>query len=120
MSLEFVMLPEFDRELKKLRKKYKTLDDDLENFKKILKASLPAPPGTFRIANLGKGVDDPIYKVKHFRCRALKGKGNRSGIRVIYAYEESIDKITFIEIYHKNMKENEDRERILKYFAGEK
>ena len=56
-----------------------------------------------------------IYKAKKFACRSLKGKGVQSGIRVIYAYFEKEDKIELIEIYYKGDKENEDRERILKY-----
>jgi hypothetical protein len=43
--------------------------------------------------------------------------GVQSGIRVIYAYFEEKDKIELIEIYYKGDKENEDRERILKYYA---
>jgi len=74
-------------------------------------------PGTFRISGLGEEVKVPIYKLKHFRCKSLKGKGSRSGIRVIYAYQQDKDKVTLIEVYHKNKQENENRERILKYFA---
>jgi mRNA-degrading endonuclease RelE of RelBE toxin-antitoxin system len=83
-----------------------------------LEATLPNHlNGTFQISDLGQDVKVPVYKVKHFRCKALKGKGVKSGIRVIYAYEEYKDMVTLIEIYHKNKKENEDRDRILKYFT---
>jgi len=35
-----------------------------------------------------------------FSCKSLKGKGVRSGIRIIYAYYEEEDIIEFIEIYY--------------------
>jgi hypothetical protein len=37
-------------------------------------------------------------------------------LRLIYAYFKEEERIVFIEIYHKNDKENEDRVRILEYF----
>jgi mRNA-degrading endonuclease RelE of RelBE toxin-antitoxin system len=118
---EIVNLPEFERDLKKLSKKYRSLEDDLQNFistalylyhkKDINTCEL------YRIPDLKLGTDNPkIFKARKFACRSLKGTGSRSGIRVIYAYFEDIDRIEFIEIYHKNDKELEDRERILKYY----
>jgi len=53
-----------------------------------------------------------IIKVKKIVCKALKGSGVNSGLRLIYAHFEKEQRITFIELYHKNDKENEDRERI--------
>ncbi|OGS21066.1 MAG: hypothetical protein A2252_04010 [Elusimicrobia bacterium RIFOXYA2_FULL_39_19] len=58
-----------------------------------------------------------IYKAKKFACRALKGSGANSGIRVIYAYDEAQDKIELIEIYFKGDKENEDKQRINKIYG---
>ena len=43
------------------------------------------------IAIIDAGTE--IYKVKHFRCKALS-KGSRSGIRVIYAYFPDNPKVT--------------------------
>jgi len=56
-----------------------------------------------------------IYKLKKFACKSLKGRGVKSGIRVIYAYHITSSKIEFIEIYFKGEKENENRERIKEY-----
>jgi len=47
----------------------------------------------------------------------LKGKGAHSGIRLIYAFFEDSGTIDLIEIYYKGDKENEDRERVRKYFG---
>ncbi len=42
-----------------------------------------------------------IYKLKKFSCKALKGKGNRSGIRIIYAFYPEKFEVEFLEIYFK-------------------
>lgn len=112
---------EFSKDLKKLIKKYRSLEEDLEIF---IKAQLFAfhklqidNHGLFPINNLG--INSPsVYKAKKFACKALKGRGVQSGIRVIYAYILENDEIYLIEIYSKNDKENEDQERIKGLFAS--
>jgi len=114
-------VPEFDKDLKKLTKKYRSLPEDLAIFLKAMTAGFPEPlPGTVRISGLGSQVTIPVYKVRHFRCKTLLGKGSRSGIRVIYAHHrvDGADKVLFIEIYCKSDRENEDRARIFQYLQG--
>ena len=116
---EIVYLKEFETDLKKLKKKWKTLPDDLHTFVKrqlnLFHKHNIDNHSVLRISNLG--IDYPkIYKAKKFACRSLKGKGANTGIRVIYAYFEDKDQIEFIEIYYKGDKENEDRERINRYY----
>jgi hypothetical protein len=53
-----------------------------------------------------------FIKVKEIVCSALSGIGVNSGLRLIYAHFPEKQKITFSELYHKNDKENEDRNRI--------
>jgi mRNA-degrading endonuclease RelE of RelBE toxin-antitoxin system len=108
-------LPEFDKDLKKLLKRFKTLEDDLETFIKTelnLYHKLNIDNnGIFEISGLG--IENPrIYKAKKFACKSLKGKGVKSGIRVIYAYYDEIDSIELVEMYYKGDKANEDRNRI--------
>lgn len=118
---EVVRLPEFEKDIRKLCKKYRTIEDDLEN---LINTALYLfhkqridIHGIVQIAELG--IQHPkIYKVKSFACRSLKGKGVRSGIRVIYAYFEDLDKIELIEIYYKGDKENENKERILRCYGA--
>ncbi|MEW6455329.1 MAG: hypothetical protein AB1410_01265 [Acidobacteriota bacterium] len=117
---EVSFLPEFEKDMKKLLKRFKTLEDDLKNFIKTelnLYHKLKRDnKGIFQIQGLQ--IKSPkIYKAKKFTCRSLKGKGVQSGIRVVYAYFEEKDKIELIEIYYKGDKENEDRNRILKYYG---
>ena len=113
--MTFEELTEFKRDLKKLLKKYRTLNDDLFEVKVILKKKPEArPPFSFRIDNLG--LETCVIKVKKIACRALKGRGVNSGLRLIYAHFTEEDKIIFIELYHKNDKKNEDRQRIIDNF----
>ncbi len=113
--MTFDELLEFNKDLKNLLKKYRTLNEDLEVVKKVLEvAPQERPPFSFRIDNLG--LETCVIKVKKIACKALKGRGVNSGLRLIYAHFEAEQKITFIEIYHKNDKENEDKQRIIKNF----
>jgi hypothetical protein len=112
-------LAEFERDFRKLAKKFRTLDEDLETFianqLKLTHKLNVDNKGVVRISDLG--IEYPlIYKARKFTCKSLKGKGAASGIRVIYAYFEREDVIEFIEIYYKSNKENEDRDRILRYY----
>lgn len=113
--MTFDELPEFKKDLKNLLKKYRTLNDDLAEVKTILKKKPEErPPFSFRIDNLG--VETCIIKVKKIACKALKGRGVNSGLRLIYAHFPDEEKITFIELYHKSDKENEDKKRITENF----
>lgn len=113
--MTFDELTEFEKDLKSLLKKYRTLNDDLDVVKQVLAVAPDArPPFSFRIDNLG--LETCVIKVKKIACKALKGRGVNSGLRLIYAYFESEAKIVFVELYHKNDKENENKQRILKNF----
>ena len=105
--MTFEELTEFRKDLKNLLKKYRTLNDDLDVVKQVLAAIPEArPPFSFRIDNLG--LETCVIKVKKIACKALKGCGVNSGLRLIYAYFEREAKIVFVELYHKSDKENED------------
>ena len=113
--MTFDELAEFKKDLKNLLKKYRTLNDDLDVVKKVLEV-MPdeRSPFSFRIDNLD--LKTCIIKVKKIARKALKGRGVNSELRLVYAYFETEKKITFIELYHKNDKENEDRKRITDNF----
>ena len=122
--MEFSFLDEFNKEFKKLLRKYRTLEEDFELFKERVltyrengtgKFLFWRPPGIVRISNLG--IETEVYKVKHFTCKALKGPGSRSGIRIIYAYFPDEDKVEFVEIYFKERDDTDcDKERIKRYY----
>jgi mRNA-degrading endonuclease YafQ of YafQ-DinJ toxin-antitoxin module len=113
--MTFDELTAYQKDLKGLLKKYRTLNDDMDVVKKVLEVFPDErPPFSFRIDNLG--LETCVIKVKKIACKALKGRGVNSGLRLVYAHFEKEQRITFIELYHKNDKENEDRERIINNF----
>lgn len=110
----FVTLPEFDKDIKRLLKKYKSIEDDLVTIKSILEILPNArPPFSYMIDNLGVTV--PIIKIKKIASKSFPGKGVNSGLRLIYTYNSVDQKIILLEIYHKNEKEIADKKRILNY-----
>ena len=114
--MNFKNAREFEKDFKKLSKKFKTLDSDLIEFKKVLSES---PLGIGKHFNVITKTGF-VYIVKaRFFCRSLKKKD----LRIIYAYIENyqtieIISIEFIEIYFKGNKENEDRERVKNYLKN--
>jgi len=108
----------FQKDLKRLLRKFQTLEEDLETAKRNAIE-------LYHLKNINNRSVFPIqgfcteeiqvYKIKKFACKALKGRGSKSGIRVIYAFYCQSCKVDFIEIYFKGEKENEDRERIKEY-----
>lgn len=114
-KIQFEELLEFKKDLKQLIKKFRTLNEDLAVVKQDLNDEPgESPPFSYRINGLG--IETCVIKVKKIACKALKGRGVNSGLRLIYAYFESERKIILVELYHKNDKENEDRQRILSNF----
>ena len=110
--MNFDELPEFVREFDRLAKRYRSLPDDLEEFKRVLSVR---PLGTGKHFNTITQQGN-IYVIKaRLFCRYLKG----SSLRIIYAYHAIIPKVECIEIYFKGEKENEDRERIKEYLKNQ-
>ncbi len=109
--MQFAEVPEFSKDFKKLYKKYKSLQDDLELRKKVL-ALFPAGRGNDVDQIPGLKIKSKIYKAR-LMCRALK----RESLRLIYCYEEEAQKITLIEMYFKGNQTVESRDRIFKYFS---
>lgn len=109
--MNFDELPEFQKELKRLGKKYKSLSDDLQEFRNVISA---VPLGNSKHFNvITKTEFLHIIKARLF-CRYLKG----TSLRIVYAYHVAASKVDFIEIYFKGEKENEDRERIKEYLKN--
>ncbi|NMB39766.1 MAG: hypothetical protein GYA00_00035 [Parcubacteria group bacterium] len=109
--MNFKELPEFQKEIKRYSKRYKSLFDDLEQFCDVVSVS---PLGNSRHFNIIT-QNDILFIVKaRLFCRYLKG----SSLRIIYAYFKEDQQIEFIELYFKGDKENEDRNRIKNYLKS--
>jgi len=110
-------VPEFEKDLKTLVRRFTSLEEDLQIFIKVaMNAFHKQNVDSRAILQIPElGIHSPkIYKARKFACKALKGKGVQSGIRVIYAYHEEEDRIEFIEIYYRGDKASEDRARIVR------
>ncbi len=114
--MKFKSTIEFQKEFKRLFKKFRSLNEDLIEFKKVLSES---PLGIGKHFNIITKTNF-VYIIKaRFFCKSLKKKD----LRIIYAYIENHQTIEmvgieFIEIYFKGKKENEDRVRIKEYLKN--
>lgn len=110
--------PEFNKDLKRLLKKFKTLESDIEIAKNNaieLFHVLNIDNNSIELIPSFYSEDIKICKIRKFACKSLVGRGVQSGIRIIYAYNVSGKTVDFIEIYFKGESEVEDRERIRMY-----
>jgi len=114
---------DFKKDLKRLSKKFTTLEEDIRITKtyaiELFHLQKIDRQAIFPIPNFCT-EEVKIYKLKKFACKALKGRGVKSGIRVIYAYSVPTKTVDFIEIYFKGESENEDRERIKEYLSTDR
>ena len=108
MTMNFDELPEFQKEYKRLARKYRSLSEDLKEFRKVVSVIPLGNSKHFTVIERNDVLR--IVKARLF-CRYLKG----SSLRVIYSYSERAQRIEFIEIYYKGDKENENRKRIQQY-----
>ena len=114
-KISYESIPEFEKDFKRLGKKFKTLKDDFETMKRFTLEThyLQGVPTTALFPIEGFCSEDyKSVKVKKFACMSLSGRGGNSGIRVIFVVELEALKITFIEIYFKGDKKLEDRTRL--------
>ncbi|MBU1152322.1 hypothetical protein KJ632_05900 [Patescibacteria group bacterium] len=101
----------FSKDFKRLSRKYRSLPDDLIEFKKII-SEFPLGSGK-HFAILHNYEHVKILKARLF-CRYLKG----SSLRIIYAYRGTMATIDFIQLYFKGEQENEDKNRIHEFLSS--
>lgn len=111
MTMSFNELPKFSKEFKRLAKNYRSLSDDLIEFKRIISV---IPLGNSKHFNIITKTEQRIIIKARLFCRYLKG----SSLRVVYAFHCQSCIIDFIELYFKGEKENEDYERIKEYLKN--
>ncbi|MFP4325565.1 MAG: type II toxin-antitoxin system RelE/ParE family toxin [Desulfonatronovibrio sp.] len=90
MNLKIISLSSFEKDVKRLYKKYRQLPEDL----KTLLMSLSADPRS------GIALSRGLYKIR-IRNRSA-GTGKSSGFRVIYYYVDEQEKVYLLKIYSKN------------------
>ena len=103
--MNFSETNEFSKDFKRLSKKYRSLPDDLLEFKKIV-SEIPLGSGKHFVV-LHENEEAKVLKARLF-CKYLRG----ASLRIIYAYIEASTAIRFIELYFKGEQVNEDKSRI--------
>ncbi len=90
-SIRIELAPTFQRQLKKLAKRYRSIRKDVESITQQLAAGQ-------MIGVQVPGIDYPVYKVRIKNSDIQKGKS--SGYRMIY-YLKTADLIILLTIYSK-------------------
>jgi mRNA-degrading endonuclease RelE of RelBE toxin-antitoxin system len=103
------VLPQFQRDLKQLIKKYRSIRKDLDNFVKQLREG--ETPGD-QVPHVGYTV----YKVRVANSDAKRGK--QGGYRIIY-YVRTTNRILLITIYVKTEQSDISPERIRRIIEEE-
>lgn len=110
--MKFNYLDDFLKDLRSLKKKIPSLEEDLKNFEKFIHGVNFSQNKRFVILTEDSQKQIKIIKTR-LMVRSLKGS---SKTRLIFSFcvraEEHID---FIEIYLKNQKSREDSFRIQEY-----
>lgn len=98
MTVNITTHPEFDRQMKRYAKKYRSLVSDFADFLKSIREN------PFQGTDLGGGIRKVRLAV------ASKGKGKSGGMRVITfsldQFDDDIIDITLLYIYDKKEMEN--------------
>lgn len=124
--MNFSTTAEFDSELKKLSKKWRSLKTDFGPIYKTLPLLYSLQGGEkdddlqFRrdgfLNNKRATIlrTDNVAEVVKVRldCASLGGKDI---LRLVFVYIKNVETITFVELYSKNDKQREDQSRIKKY-----
>lgn len=121
MVIKYSRHSRFEKQLKKLLKKYRTLEDDLKIAERAAIELFHITQIDNNAMELIPGFDGKcvkIFKIKKFACKSLSGKGVRSGIRIIYGFYSDNMQVEYLEIYYKE-KSNSDMDYgfIKKYFS---
>jgi len=108
MSYNVLAIPPFDKQLKRLAKKYPSLKNE---FAELLESLEQTP-------EQGTNLGNNCYKIRI--AIASKGKGKSGGARVITNFVLAEETVFLISIYDKSEKENltdKELEELLKYVS---
>ena len=115
-GLEIIRTIQFERNVKGLSKRYRSLEDDI---KILMSVIAEYPEGKLPISFRLRGYPGCYFvKVKKIRSDSFPSKGINSGFRLIYCWMETDGQIQLIELYHKKDKELENA-NLLKKFCNE-
>lgn len=102
---------EFQKDLKNLQKKYRSLSEDFEILKIVILDN-PTGKNVSTHWNVVPGLNVKNENIKVYKVRMMCRSLRKSNFRIIYMYNKNKLELLFIEIYFKGNKEVEDRKRI--------
>ena len=112
-GLEIIRTIHFERNIKGLAKRYRSLEDDI---KILMSVIAECPEGKLPISFRLRGYRGCYFvKVKKIRSDSFPSKGINSGFRLIYCWIEADGQIQLIELYHKKDKELENANLLTKF-----
>lgn len=107
--MSFEQSGEFQKEIKKLSKKYRNLDKDLDKLLVAIKTE------ALNFDGLAAAILHRQGEVVVIKARLFSRYLRQDSLRVIYIQNGS--KVLLIEMYHKNQKAREDKDRIKRYMS---
>ena len=122
-KIRFKRHARFDKQFQKLQRKYHTLDKDLIIAEQAAIELLHIRNLDNHSIELIPGFDSEkikICKLKKFACQSLKGKGVKSGIRIIYAFYPEQLAVEYLEIYYKEKSDSDMDYMFIRGYFNEK
>lgn len=104
--MEIIQGDSFQKELKKLKKRYRSLPEDLKILEKLI-LKFPEGEDSRHCNALKKEAHRCICK-RRMMCRAVKG----SEFRVVYFYDGKALELLYLEIYFKGDKPTQNSKRV--------
>jgi len=101
------IFPNFYKKFKKIQKKNRKLNDDIQELIEALKEN----------PKMGTFLSDDIYKIRV--ANSSRNIGKRGGFRVITYYIDSNNIVYLVEIYEKTVIENIPIEELIKIIEDE-
>ena len=119
MMIQYEEKKEFQNDFKDLLKKFPSLKEDFEINKQyrieLFHNNNTDNNSIEEIKGEGNTKKLRFFKITKFQCKSLKGRGAKSGIRLIYAFFPELKKIVFLEIYFKAKQTSEKKQRIIDF-----
>lgn len=110
------LIPEFEKDLKRLEKKFKHILSDLDVAIEVIRAEPTNSLRCEQVEGLGESCNDvTAYVLKKFRSTDLRSTNE---LRLVYVYENPKNKIILVQLYFKGDIQIEEKARIRKYFAS--
>ena len=123
--MNFNEAPEFQKDVKRLTKKWRSIPNDIEAAKKYIEPLYKIKADDVEVGEYRRdffnGKNAAILK-ENDSTEVIKMRldvadlGRNDKVRIVFVTMKNDDGITFIELFAKNDKDREDEKRIKKYF----